>query len=261
VKEKEDIKPTDKEFCFVIMPFSTDLDDVYVTIKEAIEEEELVCVRADEIPGAGNIVRNIVEKVYNAKIVIADLTGKNANVLYELGLAHTLGNNVIMLAQDIQEDVPFDLNAHRVIQYDLKSFRGATQLKGNIQDAIRLFNEWTMSANNPVQGFLSPGTKPVPFKEYQTVKRKQEDELRNLKDEKVRLQGKYELADAFIKRITGALGEVVNLEEMLKQATVEMDEKGEVTVSVPSSPDDTKTGGRKRLIFRKVSKSEDSQTN
>ncbi len=73
------------EICFVIMPFDSRLDRLYdLAIKPAVKSENLECIRADKISGAGNILADIVEHIHKAKVVIADLTGNNPNVFYEL---------------------------------------------------------------------------------------------------------------------------------------------------------------------------------
>ena len=51
--------------------------------------------------------------------MIADCTGKNPNVFYELGIAHTLGKSVFMCSQN-REDFPFDVNHIRSFKYGLK---------------------------------------------------------------------------------------------------------------------------------------------
>jgi len=74
-------------FCFVIMPFKDEMKGVYEgAIKPAVESLGLECIRVDEIDGSGNVVRRIIERIHEAKAVIADLTGKSANVFYELGI-------------------------------------------------------------------------------------------------------------------------------------------------------------------------------
>jgi hypothetical protein len=111
-KLNEDVGPV-----FIIMPFSKSLTRIYSnTIKPTVEKCGLSCVRADEESGPGRIMDDIWKSIRNASFLIADLTDRNPNVFYELGLAHALGKIVILLTQSIQ-DVPFDLKHIRVIQY------------------------------------------------------------------------------------------------------------------------------------------------
>jgi hypothetical protein len=103
--------------CFVLMPFSEKLQPAYhKAIVRAATEVGLECVRADEINESGGIMQQVWQHLRMARVVVADLTEKNANVFYELGLAHTIGHDVILLTQDMAW-VPFDLQQLRCIKY------------------------------------------------------------------------------------------------------------------------------------------------
>jgi len=107
----------DSNLCFVLMPFEEKMRPIYDGhICKIIESERLNCLRADEIVGTNLITWDVWEKINRARFLIADLTGKNANVFYEVGLAHALGKEVILLTQTM-DDVPFDLKALRCIVY------------------------------------------------------------------------------------------------------------------------------------------------
>jgi hypothetical protein len=105
--------------CFVMQPFSGTLGGYYESVfKPAIEQAGLTPVRADaEIFGTGKIMDQIWRGIRAATVLVAELTSKNANVFYELGLAHALEKPVILVSSN-QEDVPFDLRHIRVILYD-----------------------------------------------------------------------------------------------------------------------------------------------
>ena len=138
---------TKKVKCFVIMPFQEEFKKIYErAIKPAIETEGCDCIRVDEIDGGGNIIRHIVNSTDEANIVIADLTGDNPNVLYELGLAHGLFKHVIMLTQHIDK-IPFDLKNYRFVKYDLE-FDGAERLKNSIKNKLN-----TNITNCPIKDF------------------------------------------------------------------------------------------------------------
>lgn len=106
--------------CFVMMPFAPPIGDYYSKIYEpAIKKAGLRPMRADdEIFGAGKIVDQIWNGLNNAKVLIAELTERNPNVFYELGLAHALNKPVVLISSN-EEDVPFDLHHIRVIYYDV----------------------------------------------------------------------------------------------------------------------------------------------
>jgi hypothetical protein len=99
------------------MPFRQELDRVHRAIQEAVVlDNGLVCERADDIYSAGIVIDEVWRKLCEAQIVIADATGKNANVFYEMGLAHAIGKEVVILVQTIS-DIPFDFQHRRVILY------------------------------------------------------------------------------------------------------------------------------------------------
>ena len=72
--------------------------------------------RGDDFFTAHHVIKDIWDAICGARIVIADCTGRNPNVFYEIGMAHTVGKAVILLTQN-DEDVPFDLRQVRYIQY------------------------------------------------------------------------------------------------------------------------------------------------
>jgi hypothetical protein len=127
--------------CFVMQPFLGHLGGYFETIyKPAIEQAGLQALRADaEIFGTGKIMDQIWRGIAAADILVAELTSKNPNVFYELGLAHALEKPVVLVSSN-QEDVPFDLRHIRVILYDQNDpFWGqklVDKLADNIQSAL-----------------------------------------------------------------------------------------------------------------------------
>jgi hypothetical protein len=107
----------DPQLCFVLMPFDLKLAPIYSDhIRPTVEGKGIRCQRADEIMGVGQITKDIWERINRARFIIADLTQQNSNVFYELGLAHALSKDVILLTQTM-ECVPFDLKSIRCIVY------------------------------------------------------------------------------------------------------------------------------------------------
>lgn len=103
---------------FVIMPFDTIFDDIYqVGIKETMLNLGYKCSRADEIFHTHDIMcRGICKPIQEASCIIADMTSKNANVFFELGLSYGFEKEVLLIANSI-EDIPFDLRGMRSIIY------------------------------------------------------------------------------------------------------------------------------------------------
>lgn len=112
--------PTEMEFdphlVAVMMPFSSNFNPVYESLKAGVEAAGMRCLRADDIWNSDHIINDVLALIWQARVVIADLSGKNPNVFYEAGIAHTLGRDTILLAQSM-DDVPFDLRAIRALTY------------------------------------------------------------------------------------------------------------------------------------------------
>lgn len=103
--------------CFVIMPFGGQFDETYRnTIKPAIEKAGVRSVRGDEVYSAGVIVDTVYQAIQKAEVCVADVTDRNPNVSYELGMAHALNKPVIIITQDVK-DVPFDYSHLRALEY------------------------------------------------------------------------------------------------------------------------------------------------
>lgn len=126
-KAKETFKKLEKttkvktgDSCFIMMPFADPLGSYYDKVyKPAIEKAGLTPVRADaEIFGTGKIMDQIWTGINSAKVLVAELTSRNPNVFYELGLAHALQKPVVLVSSN-ETDVPFDLHHIRVIYYDV----------------------------------------------------------------------------------------------------------------------------------------------
>lgn len=102
---------------FVAMPFAEAMMPVFSeAIRPAARQVGLNAFRADDIFSSHTIMDVVWESIYSSKIVIADCTGRNVNVFYELGMAHTIGKPCIILAQD-RADIPFDISHFRHIIY------------------------------------------------------------------------------------------------------------------------------------------------
>jgi hypothetical protein len=133
-------EPRIREFldtCFVMMPFGAWFDRYYQEIyAPAIKEAGFEPIRADELFTTGSVVEQIWEQIHKAKVLLADLSGKNANVFYELGLAHAAKKPVVFTSA-VVEDVPFDLRHLRVIIYDIREPEWAPRLRKSIADYLR----------------------------------------------------------------------------------------------------------------------------
>jgi len=133
-------EPRVREFldtCFVMMPFGEWFDRYYQEIYvPAIKEAGFEPVRADELFTTGSVVEQVWEQIEKATLLLADLSGKNANVFYELGLAHAARKPVVFTSA-LVDDVPFDLRHLRVIIYDVREPEWAARLMKSVTDYLR----------------------------------------------------------------------------------------------------------------------------
>jgi hypothetical protein len=126
---------TEGSLVSVMMPFDASFHGVYSAIRRAIEDVQLRCRRADEIWENPAIIQDIVNLIDRAKVVVCDCTGRNPNVFYEIGIAHTLGREVVLLTQSDQ-DVPFDLRHLRYIKY-LNNGEGLVSLRKQLSERLQ----------------------------------------------------------------------------------------------------------------------------
>jgi hypothetical protein len=104
------------------MPFVPELHYFYLFLQEHLKEEHNIdCERADNRILTIPLLEKIKEQILNAGVIIADITGRNANVFYELGLAHAYGKKVILITSDPIKEVPSDIRHYDFIHYDLQN--------------------------------------------------------------------------------------------------------------------------------------------
>jgi hypothetical protein len=110
-----------EDLCFVIMPLRSPFPSIFENhIKPIAKKCGLTAVKADDINSNKPVMEDVWAHLNRARIVVADLTGSNPNVFYELGIAHTLGKEVIMISQRRRKP-PFDVGHVRFIPYTYPS--------------------------------------------------------------------------------------------------------------------------------------------
>lgn len=138
---------------FVIMPFTDDFFESYEMLKSHFENDFEFSHAGDE-DNQQNILADIIPPIYNADIVLADLTGLNPNVMYELGVAHSFNKKAIIITRDDLSKLPFDLKQYRAKDYSThfkKFFELLEYLNKNLKGAIN----GTVIYSNPVKDFLN----------------------------------------------------------------------------------------------------------
>ena len=136
-----------KRTCFVVMPFGEkkdadgediDFDDIYrFFFRKAIEGLGIECVRCDEIAESGSIHEKMFEHIYQADVVVVDITTSNANVFYELGVRHALSKAVTVLIRRKGTTIPFNIQGLQVVEYDQKKFASIEAAKERILDIVK----------------------------------------------------------------------------------------------------------------------------
>ncbi|MBB5606070.1 MULTISPECIES: hypothetical protein [unclassified Janthinobacterium] len=106
----------DKNLLFVITPFHEDLSDEFAAVKEAGESLDFNVNRGDERVEADSIFLQILNLILSSNIIVANITGRNPNVFYELGLAHAFDKKVILISHH-SSPIPFDVQAKRILFY------------------------------------------------------------------------------------------------------------------------------------------------
>lgn len=132
IEDHENIEPT---LASAMMPFDAGFNDVYAAIQLAAGNAGLHCRRADDIWDNPAIIQDVVSLIDRSRVVVCDCTGRNPNVFYEAGIAHTLGREVILITQSAH-DIPFDLRHLRYILY-LNNAEGRTELAAALQGRMQ----------------------------------------------------------------------------------------------------------------------------
>lgn len=114
-----------------MMPFGADFANVYRAIQSAADRAGFQCQRADDIWENSAIIQDVFSLIYRSAVVVVDLSGQNPNVMYEAGIAHTLGRPVIPIANSV-EKLPFDLAHHRTLGY-LPNGEGLAELTQRLE--------------------------------------------------------------------------------------------------------------------------------
>jgi hypothetical protein len=121
----------DRKLVSVMMPFEEAFSPVYQEIEVAAADSSL---RADNIWNNSVVIQDIFALIYESFIVVCDFTGRNPNVFYEAGIAHTLGKHVVPITQSA-DDIPFDLRHHRYLKY-LNNSEGRSLLRAKLGERL-----------------------------------------------------------------------------------------------------------------------------
>lgn len=114
-----------KPFCFVVMPFAPELHYFFLFLQKYLQEKHgMECERADGQILTVPVWEKIRDFIQKADVIVADCTGRNANVFYELGMAHAFDRKVVLITRDPIESVPTDIRHFEFIKYELQDHQG-----------------------------------------------------------------------------------------------------------------------------------------
>nr|DAJ23530.1 MAG TPA: CMP/hydroxymethyl CMP hydrolase [Caudoviricetes sp.] len=153
------MEENNKKKCFIITPIGSAsssirrkvdglIDEVIEPVMNELGYDVEVSHRISE---SGTMTAAIIQRVYNSELVIANLTGNNPNVMYEVALRHASAKPIIHITENVAE-LPFDVNDQRTIQYADDMF-GAKELKETLKKMVESIDFRTPS-NNPVTDAL-----------------------------------------------------------------------------------------------------------
>ena len=194
----------DHKVCFVISPIGKEGTELHTRFKEVFEYiiknavkasgYELNVLRADDIDQAGSFIKDILENLYSSFVVIADLTGQNPNVFYELGVRHSLRPRTILIAQSV-DDIPSDLREYRTIVYDT-SAKGAANFAKRLKNYLTQLHKEPERPDNPVLDRIGSIFENQ-LSQLEAEKQNLQDELSNLQQERASKPEKRVIASVF----------------------------------------------------------------
>lgn len=123
---------------FMVMPFSDEIaDSVYIhSTRPVIQSLGFKIQRADEVFSTNVVFDDIVAAIEQSSLIIVDISGKNPNCFYELGMAHSLKRNrTVIITRDQFREVPFDVAHFRIIKYE-NSFAGKSAYEDSLRNTI-----------------------------------------------------------------------------------------------------------------------------
>ena len=118
-------------------------------ISKVVNKFGYVTVRADKISKPGIITSQIVDHILNDHLVIADLTGQNPNVFYELAIRHVIKKPIIQMIQQ-GEKIPFDVSTQRTIEIDHTNLDSVEEAKGELEKQIKAVEKDPSLVDSPV---------------------------------------------------------------------------------------------------------------
>jgi hypothetical protein len=155
-----------KQTCFFITPIGAPgsverkrADQIQRHILHAVLASKFEIIRADQFSHPGSITQQIIDLVHRSDLVIADLTGSNANVAYELAIRHSF-NKVSIHLVDKADKIPFDLKDERTIVFDLLDPDSVEKCKNEIRKVVEAITSGKVPYHSPIFRALAIAATP-----------------------------------------------------------------------------------------------------
>jgi len=180
-------------------------------------------VRADMIAESGEITEQVCQHLRDDDLVIADVTGGNANVMYELGLRHTRSKLTIQIGE--KERLPFDITVIRTIQF-IRTETGLVEARESLQEAIRVGIERGPRPVTATRVWLELGDDQGPIGPDIVEFEGHEHEEPGFLDMQAEAEEAVPLLAKVTEEITLVFTQVSNLTEEATQEIAKSDERG-----------------------------------
>ncbi|MCD6254697.1 MAG: hypothetical protein J7J44_00280 [Deltaproteobacteria bacterium] len=151
------IEKKEEKVCFVIAPIGEPESDVRKRsdqvfrhiISPAVESLGYKPIRADHISEPGIITSQVIQYVVDSPLVVADLTGRNPNVFYELAIRHAIKKPLVQLIKK-GEQIPFDVAGTRTIQFDIHDLDSVEETKKELINQVKSIEEGKNEIDTPI---------------------------------------------------------------------------------------------------------------
>lgn len=175
-------------------------------IEPVVSELGYKSVRADKISKPGVITSQIISHLLDDPLVIADLTGQNPNVFYELAVRHTVKKPIIQMIQE-GERIPFDVSTTRTIQINHQDLDSVDKAKKELRRQIKAVEKDPTLVDSPISMAV----------DLQTLKQSSDPESKTLADLRTALQEINQMVKDIHYRMKirkpKVIGEVVDIED------------------------------------------------
>jgi nucleoside 2-deoxyribosyltransferase len=205
---------------FVLIPFTDDFDAIYErSIKPICEEAGYEVNKADTTDAQGNILREIIEGIDGADLLIVDLTNSNPNVFYEAGIADGLGVPTILITQDI-DSVPFDLDGYNMFEYKSDP-AGIVDLEEKLEDDVSKHSEGNLKFGSPVTDFTDVTIRETTKRDTQSSAEGTEEKDEDSSEDQKGIMDYAEDAEAAQRDLEYSIDEITERTNELEENIVE----------------------------------------